>query len=239
MANKSNKETKLSTFAKNLGIIASAIGIISVFCTIAYNLGYSRGIIEGCYGVMQDNKALTQENKVFKLTIESLEKELSFWRPNQTDKTYLDVYVSGNLFQGFDVSLSTSAEKYGWAVFDAENKHIRLDYPKGQLWGVFLITVGKPAKLGERKYKDVSDFSKLVVELKGNKGSVIDIMLKDNTDPDTGEETKYSITLKDDWTVFEIPVAYFESADLRKLYAIGFVFDNVPQTVFVRKIQFK
>ena len=233
------KETKLSKISIKLAITTSVIGIISVFCTIAYNWGHSRGNIEGCYDVKQENVLLKQENETLKQTIERLEEELLFWRPHPGDTTSCDVYVSGKLFSGFDVTLSTSGEKYGWVVFDTENKHIRLDYPKDQQWGAFLITVGKPAMLGERKFKDVSNYSTLIVELKGNKGAIIDVILKDNTDPDTGEETRYTITLKDDWTVLEIPIAYFESADLSRLYAIGFVFDNVPQTIFVRKIQFK
>ena len=113
-------------------------------------------------------------------------------------------------------------------------------YPSGQGWGAVFITVGKP-KDHPRPGEDLSEFKKLSIELRGDKGNeTILVGVKDNTQPDDGSETKFRIkNLRTSWTVMEIPLAEFKRADLSKLYVVSeFVFENTPETICARNIAY-
>jgi hypothetical protein len=73
-------------------------------------------------------------------------------------------------------------------------------------------------------------------------GEDVSIALKDDTDPDTGAETKILIqNLTTAWQTYTIPLSSFITADKTRLYAVTeFVFGpgTPPETVYFRRIQY-
>ena len=83
-------------------------------------------------------------------------------------------------------------------------------------------------------------FDKLVLELKGDAGGeTIDVNLKDGDDPDDGTQTNIALQLTDQWKQYEMDLADFETADLKKLHVLAFVFYKEPQSFSVRTIRFQ
>lgn len=151
-----------------------------------------------------------------------------------------DVLGSGVFGNSLYMGLDTSEHVYGWArlVDDA----IRIEYPGASTWGVWYVTAGRPLEdPAQRMYMDFSRYSTLSIELKGNKGDIVRIALKDRDDLDDGKESKHAVELQsDDWHTYEIDLKKFVTADLRKLYVlVSLVFANEPQTLLVRTVRFK
>ena len=150
---------------------------------------------------------------------------------------HLVVMTNGSLASGFGMGVNTSENNTAWVkkVADAQV----MEYPGGT-WGAVFVTIGNPVKLGKRPFKDISAFTAITIELKGAKGKTILIGLKSNTDNDDGSETKVPIQiLNNEWNVYTIKLDKFESADTKHIYVIPeFVFDDQPQTITVRNIQF-
>lgn len=100
-----------------------------------------------------------------------------------------------------------------------------------------------------RKTFDISKYQYLVLEVKGEEGvrGNVDIGVKANTDPDTGNEPKSRRSLSADWTTIRIPLSTFVKgtygADrLEDIYiATELVWDvhAQGQKVFVRRIRFE
>lgn len=148
------------------------------------------------------------------------------------------IFTDGRLTSGYDMGVNTSGGLTNWA--NANNGHICMSYPPGQSWGSVFITVGKPTQ-HSRAARDFSRYQMLSLELRGiNGGESVTVGLKDNTDPDDGSESKILIqNLTTNWNTFEIPLSRFRTADLSRLYIVTeFVFENSPQTVCFRKIEF-
>ena len=84
-------------------------------------------------------------------------------------------------------------------------------------------------------------YDKLVLELKGDAGGeTIDVNLKDRDDPDDGTQTNIELQLTDQWKRYEINLADFKTADLKKLHVVpAFLFDTEPQSFSVRMIRFE
>jgi hypothetical protein len=77
--------------------------------------------------------------------------------------------------------------------------------------------------------------------MKGQRGGeLVDIGLKDDTDPDDGGESKSRVRLQAEWQRVEIPLTAFRTADLKRLYVVTeFVFAGAqPSTISVRRISF-
>ncbi len=171
-------------------------------------------------------------------TIDSLRGEID--RRDEKPLTTYDVFVNGRLGKGLDLNVDTDKKQRKWVDPVNEDKELCMTYPKGQLWGAVFITVGKPSATYPRASMDFSKYTKLVVELKGDKETKVQIGLKDNLDQDDGSETKVTLTLKETWETYEIDLKKFTSADLQHLYVLAeFVFEDGPQHLCVRKIQFK
>jgi hypothetical protein len=181
---------------------------------------------------------------------EKLQTELSFSKDSitvlkdsinhlcQCDTNVVYDVFDGHLHQGLDMGVATSGNQTGWV--DVVNGEIRMNYPSGQSWGAMFITVGKPVPLSKRRGTDFSKYKTLEIELKGSEGSVVEIGLKDNTDEDSGLETKIALELKKDWVSHEISLNKFQTADLKRLNIVTeFVFAEKAQMVYVRKIRFK
>ena len=151
-----------------------------------------------------------------------------------------DIFVSGHFADGLQIASDASNEKQGWVTRLEDSIHIA--YPGGADWGVWFISVGAPTPRKEnRSSMDVSMYSMLSLELKGEAGSKVAIALKDTEDPDDGSESRRYLTLRSsDWETYKVDLKNFETADLKNLYVVtSFVFAKQPQTIFVRKIQFE
>ena len=151
-----------------------------------------------------------------------------------------DIFVSGHFADGLQIASDASNEKRNWVTRLEDSIHIA--YPGGADWGIWFISVGAPTPRKEKRSSmDVSMYSMLSLELKGEAGSKVAIALKDTEDPDDGSESRSYLTLRSsDWETHNVDLKNFETADLEHLYVVtSFVFAKQPQTIFVRKIQFE
>jgi hypothetical protein len=103
----------------------------------------------------------------------------------------------------------------------------------GPEWAAFTIRVGQPSPAIIRKDKDYSGFTRLRLEMKGDKGGeTFSVHLKDSEDPDDGSQTDIPVTLTDEWQTYDFDLAAFDTADLSKLYVVtGFLFYQQPEPV--------
>ena len=150
------------------------------------------------------------------------------------------VYYGPRLAKGYDMGVNTSGGQTDWAT--DFGTHICMNYPSGQQWGAVFITVGPPTD-PPRPGKDLSMYQTLSLELKGGTGGEkVWIGLKDNSDRDNGKEAKVQISsLPDSWQVYNIPLSYFNTADLTRLYVVTeFIFepDTPAETVCFRNIRY-
>lgn len=154
-------------------------------------------------------------------------------------KTTPDVFVSGRFGDGFLMGVDTSEHVFGWAIL--KEGDICIEYPGAQLWGTWYLSVGKPTEDKEKRhYMDFSGLSKMLIEVKGGKGEVVVVYLKDRDDINDGKESRYALKLRnDDWNTYEVTLKSYTTADLNTLHSIGFAFGSKPQTVYVRKITFQ
>ena len=139
------------------------------------------------------------------------------------------------------MGVASRPERTGW-VGDMDG-HICMDYPSDLDWGAVFITVG-PSRSGyPRPGKDLSDYQRLSLELRGGSGGeVVSIGLKDDMDLDTGRESKVVVSgLTTDWETYTFDLDRFRTADLSRLYVVTeFVFEpgTLPETVCFRRIQY-
>lgn len=147
------------------------------------------------------------------------------------------VFMNGRLGSGLNMGVNTSGGFTNWVVV---SNNISMKYPGQQSWGSVFITVGESTQ-PPRPARDYSKYSKILLEMKGEKGGeTVLIGLKDKDDPDDGSESKLRLNLTNDWGVYELKIAEnFVTANLKKLYVVTeFVFETKPQSIYVRKIQF-
>lgn len=94
--------------------------------------------------------------------------------------------------------------------------------------------------LEDRMTRDFSRFNTLRLELKAaTDGQVVEVAIKDDTDPDDGSETRESLTLSSEWKYYDIPLSKFDTADLTRLFVVAaFVFQGEPKQISVRSIEY-
>lgn len=116
---------------------------------------------------------------------------------------------------------------------------LHIHYPGGADWAVLFFHVRSSS--ATRASQDFSMYDKLVLELKGDTGGeTISVHMKDRDDPDDGTQNDIELKLTDQWKTYEIDLADFETADLKKLHvALGFLFHKEPQSFSVRTIRFQ
>jgi hypothetical protein len=87
---------------------------------------------------------------------------------------------------------------------------------------------------------NLTAYRTLVLELSGTPGATIDVGIRDSTQPNTGGESKRTLTLSGDFQTYMIPLASVAGADLSKVYVLTeFVFGGPQsQTVRVRSIKY-
>ena len=147
------------------------------------------------------------------------------------------VFMDGRLGSGLNMGVASSGGISNWVEVSG---YINMKYPAKQKWGSVFITVGEPTQK-PRPARDYSNYRKIVLEMKGEKGGEsILIGLKDKDNPDDGSESKARLTLTSDWATYELNLnENFKTADKKKLYVVTeFVFESRPQSILVRKIQF-
>ena len=188
----------------------------------------------------QQSKKLEAEHKQKTEALQQQIKTLHDRLEGTSVAAVADIFVSGHFGKGLFVGLNTSKGKSDWATRLSDC--IRLDYPVGQSWGTWYITVGQATDdVRKRRHMNVATYDRLSLELKGKKGDVVTVALKDSEEDGGGNESRHSIQLRsNEWESYEIDLHQFKRADLEKIYVVAsFVFGSVPQTVFVRKIQFQ
>lgn len=69
---------------------------------------------------------------------------------------------------------------------------------------------------------------------------MIEIGIKDNTDPDDGSETKAQVDLTTEWQTYKFPIAKFYTAAPTRLYVVAeFVFSGSnAKTIYFRNIKY-
>ena len=152
----------------------------------------------------------------------------------------LGIYVDGKLASEFKRGVDSSERKDDWVT--KYQGYMKAAYPAGQAWGAVFITVCQPDPRGERRSKDFSMYSTLMVDLKGELGNeIVDIGIKDSKDPDNGRETKLPVKLHKDWHTCSFPLSMFKTADLQNLYVpfeLVFEPEVEPETVYFRNIKY-
>lgn len=159
-------------------------------------------------------------------------------KPPATSHAILD---AGRLTAGYELGVDTDQENRDW--LEEVSDELKMAYPQGQKWGAVFAVVGKMDKnVKARQTKDFSGFHTLVVSMRGEHGGeVVEIGLKDRTDPDNGAETKSKKKLTREYQTYTFPLSYFRTANLQELYVVTeFVFGGPrPSTIFVSRIEFK
>ena len=149
-----------------------------------------------------------------------------------------DIFTSGQLQSGYDMGVNSSANKTDWLTDMGDC--MRMTYPASQEWGSVFITVGAPTD-APRPYKNMSGFSTLSMQMRGEKGGeILQIGIKDSHDPDNGSETKMPIMLTNQWQTYHFPLTDFGSVELNQLYVVvEFVFmSDTSQTVYFQNISY-
>jgi hypothetical protein len=147
---------------------------------------------------------------------------------------------SGGLGQGLDIFVNTDTGTTNWLSATAEGQLAA--YPSGQQFGFVAAVLAGDPNLGNRPRRDLSMYRTLRFELRGAVGGeVIEVGIKDNTDPDNGSETKKGFTLTSNWTTHSVVLTEFATADLTRLYLLfELVFSGpVGRSVYFRNVRFE
>ena len=148
-----------------------------------------------------------------------------------------EVFDGVRLAEGLDMGVNTSGERADWVGPDGEA--MKMAYPPGQAWGAVFITVGVP-KDPPRPSWDLSAYETLLVDVKGDPGSTLEIGIKDARQPDNGTEQKVIVPVYSAYRTYAIPLAKFNRVDVRNVYVVTeFVFSgSQAQSVWFRNIRY-
>ena len=155
------------------------------------------------------------------------------------ESTCKSIYVGPELSCGCGLGVDSSERDRDWLT--DMHGFMGMSYPSGQTWGAVFITVGGDPVAPPRPSADFSHCRRLSVDLRGKAGGeMLQIGIKDNTDPDDGTETKIPVRCSSSWTSYEFELADFDTADLKRLYLVcEFVFAGPKaQTVYFRNVRY-
>jgi len=148
---------------------------------------------------------------------------------------------AGKLASGYELGVDTNQKSRKW--LHAASSELRMAYPKGQQWGAVFAVAGKMQQsVAARQTRDFSAFHTLTISMRGERGGeIVEIGLKDKTDPDNGAETKIQQKLTREYQTYTFPLGDFRTANLQELYVVTeFVFGgSKPSTIFVSRIEFR
>jgi len=172
-----------------------------------------------------------------------------FNQPVPTTRVNRDIFLSdlGRLSTHYDIGVDSDPDhEHEW--MRPSNGELRMSYPDGQHWGSVFITVDKP-RSSSRPWKDFSQFTKLSMEMRGEKGGEqVEIGIKNRTDPDNGHETRIVRTLTRGYQRYDFSLNKFASKthlavpkDLEQLYVVvEFVYQGPrAETVYARNIRYE
>lgn len=158
---------------------------------------------------------------------------------NNSSTDMLSVLINGKKSSGF--ALQIVASNFMNNIYSYEDGYMELRYPENRVqWASPYFEVS--ALRGRVQEMDFSDYSKMVVEMKGAKGGErFEIAMKDKNDPPDGTETRMAIELTDQWQTYEYDLSVFKTADLQNINVpFGIVFQGTEgRTIQLRTIQFK
>jgi len=156
------------------------------------------------------------------------------------DADAVSILINGKIPSGFDIKYAASGLAKASFILD-DNDYVILEYPENTfVWGSPYFEVN--ALEGRVNEMDFSDYTKLVLEMKGAVGGeTFQITMKDKEDSSFGFETKLNIELTNEWKTYEIETSEFKTADMKIISVpLGFVFEgSVGRQIHVKSIQFK
>ncbi|MCX6621788.1 MAG: hypothetical protein NTY38_12080, partial [Acidobacteria bacterium] len=146
-----------------------------------------------------------------------------------------EIFDGRSLAAGFDIGVNSSGGRTDWLKPDRDS--MKMAYPSNQAWGSVFITFGSP-KSPPRPSIDMSEFATLLVEVRGDPGTTIEIGIKDSTQPDDGTEAKVIIPVFSDFRTYAVPLTKFNRVDLRRTYVVTEFVLSGPQAqaVWFRRI---
>lgn len=151
----------------------------------------------------------------------------------------ISVLINGKKPTGFALQIVASGFMNNFHSY--EEGYLELRYPENRVqWASPYFEVS--ALRGRVQEMDFSDYSKMVLEMKGEKGGErFDIAMKDKNDPPDGTEARISMELTDQWQTYEFDLSEFKTADLKTINVpFGIVFQGSQgQTIQLKTIQFK
>jgi hypothetical protein len=151
------------------------------------------------------------------------------------------MHEGSNLSAGFDIGINTSAGLTNWLTPSPAEGDLKMVCPGGQTWCAMFITAGASLTTFPRPGLDLSMYQTMMVEVRGDPGTTIDVGIKDTTQPDDGTEAKVSLPVGSNWVTYAIPLSRFVGANLKKIYMpCEFVFagGTRPQTLHVNSITY-
>lgn len=151
-----------------------------------------------------------------------------------------DIMIQGKLTPGFDEGVNSSAGITSWVNPNPADNSQKMSCPSNQAWCAMWLSYGPTLAGFPRPGLDLSSYSALLVELRGDSTKTITIGVKDNTHADDGTETKVRVLLTSDWRTYAIPLTSFSPSAINKLYLVcEFVWDtNSPWTAYVRTVRY-
>lgn len=148
--------------------------------------------------------------------------------------------VSGkSITPGYAINLNTSNGLTNWLSNDGSE--LIMQYPGGQgQYGFVFVTDGPSIPPGNRPGRDVSAYQTLQLVMKGDPGSVVNVGIKDSSQPDDGSETTVAITVAASYQTYSIPLSNFVGANLKSIYVmVEWVFlGSQPQTLDVKSVAY-
>lgn len=169
------------------------------------------------------------------------ERSLLLVERTDAPSNYADLVSEGQVVvQNYYVAAVTAGFQpvFDFRSIDTVGDSMHIDYPGSESWAsVYLAYLGN--EMG-RPSLDFSQFDRLVLELKGDRGDeVITVAIKDRDLPDTVPPESTELRLTDDWQIYEIDLAIFGKTDLGHLITpLAFNFEREPQSFSLRNARY-
>lgn len=154
------------------------------------------------------------------------------------DKGYPKIIPNGVVMNRFYEAGFEDANSEGFTLSYGLTE-ISLKAPNSD-WAVFYLRHRSNA-FADRPSKDFSGFKSITLTLKGAiGGEEVFVSMKDGTDADDGLESKYALTVSQDWETYTIPLSVFETADLTDIFVpVQLIFYGGGDGISVRDIEFQ
>jgi len=155
-----------------------------------------------------------------------------------------EVMSKGVLANGLGMGHDDSEHRRGWVNPTPDGTAHALAYPgyPPYTWGALFVTIGEPTDT-DRPGADYSRFTTLLVEMKGPQGAVVEVGVKDRTQPNRGQEYKEKVVITTNgWHTYSIPLRKFaeHGTKLKELYVVcELVFARAPVTVYLKNIRYE